>query len=154
MSLRSVTVLRAGNIAALNTAIAAAIANGADEVGPVTHEGGSYLCSVATHAKQTVYSADGAIDPTCGTAVLTKGSAAAMTLAAPTVAQNGLRLRIISSSAFAHVVTATNLLEDGVTGGAKDTATFAAFKGAGLDLEAYAGTWHIVGKNVVTVAAA
>jgi hypothetical protein len=51
------------------------------------------------------------------------------------------------------VVTATNLIADGVTGGAKDTATFGAFVGSSLDLLSYDGLWHVVGKNVVTIAA-
>ena len=88
-----------------------------------------------------------------GLVVLTKGSAAAMTLAAPTAAQAGTRLRILNGTAFAHVITATNLLDDGVTGGAKDTATFGAFVGAAIELEAYNLKWIVVSKNVVTIAA-
>jgi hypothetical protein len=106
-----------------------------------------------TDGAQTVYSADGAIDPLVGSAVLTKGSAAAMTLAAPSASQDGLRLRILNGSAFAHVVTATNLIDDGVTGGAKDTITFGAFVGAAIELEAYNQKWIVVSKNVATVAA-
>ena len=96
--------------------------------------------------------ADGAITPVAGEVVLTKGSAGAYTLAAP--ASDGFRLCITAGSAFAHVVTATDLIHDGVTGGAKDTATFGAFVGSSLDLLAYDGKWHVVGKNVVTIAAA
>lgn len=154
MTIRSATVLRAQNIGALNTLIADAIANGAQSISAVTHEGGQFVCVATTENAQTVYATDSAIDPTVGTAVLTKGTAGAYTLAAPSVAQNGLRLRIVSSSAAAHVVTATDLIQDGVTGGPKDTATFGAFKGASIDLEAYAGTWHVAGKNVVTIAGA
>ncbi|MBZ4251829.1 hypothetical protein LAJ57_13035, partial [Streptococcus pneumoniae] len=80
-------------------------------------------------------------------ATLTKGSAGAYTLAAPTAAQEGYRLLVLCQSAYAHVVTATNLLDDGVTGGAKDTATMAAFVGASLDLIAINLKWHVVGKN-------
>lgn len=94
---------------------------------------------------------DGAISPVAGEVVLTKGSAGAYTLAAP--ASDGFRLCITAGSAFAHVVTATDLIHDGVTGGAKDTATFGAFVGSSLDLLAYNGKWHVVGKNVVTIAA-
>ena len=86
-------------------------------------------------------------------AELTKGSAGAYTLAAPTAAQEGNRLLILNQSAYAHVVTATNLLDDGVTGGAKDTATFGAFVGASLDLIAVNLKWHVVSKNVCTIAA-
>ena len=91
-----------------------------------------------------------------GTVIMTKGSASAFTLAAPTVAQNGTRMRFISNSAYAHVITATGLLQDGVTGGGKNTATFGAFKGAALELEAYNdgtnGYWYVANKNVCTIA--
>ena len=100
-----------------------------------------------------VASGDGAITVASGEVVITKGSAAALTLAAPTTAMNYQRLVISSSTAFAHVVTATDLLEDGVTGGAKDTATFGAFAGASLELMAYGGKWLVLNKNVVTIAA-
>ena len=101
----------------------------------------------------TVYASDGAItfaNP-YNIAELTKGSAGAYTLAAPTAAQEGYRLLVLGQSAFAHVITATNLIDDGVTGGAKDTATFGAFVGTSLDLIAINLKWHVVGKNVVTI---
>jgi len=103
----------------------------------------------------TTYSTDGAITFTnpYNIAKLTKGSAAAMTLAAPSTAQEGYRLLVLNQSAYAHVITATNLLDDGVTGGAKDTATFGAFVGASLDLIAINQKWHVVSTNVVTIAA-
>lgn len=103
----------------------------------------------------TAYASDGAIAFTApfNIATLTKGSAGAYTLAAPTAAQEGYRLLVLCQSAYAHVVTATNLLDDGVTGGAKDTATMAAFVGASLDLIAINLKWHVVGKNVCTIAA-
>lgn len=101
------------------------------------------------------YATDSAITFTEGlnVAKLTKGSAGAYTLAAPTAIQEGTRLLLLCQSAFAHVVTATDLLDDGVTGGAKDTATFGAFVGSSLDLIAINLKWHVVGKNVVTIAA-
>lgn len=103
----------------------------------------------------TAYASDGAISfaNPYNIAKLTKGSAGAYTLAAPTTAQEGYRLLILCQSAYAHVVTATNLLDDGVTGGAKDTGTFAAFVGSTLDLIAINQKWHVVGKNLCTIAA-
>lgn len=106
-----------------------------------------------TRHTPTEYVSDGAIDPLVDFAVLTKGSAGAYTLAAPTAAQDGHKLRITSGTAYAHVITATDKLHDGVTGGAKDTATFAAFVGASIELVAYNQLWHVMNKNVVTVAA-
>lgn len=95
---------------------------------------------------------DGAIPIANSIVTLTKGSAAAMTLAAPTAAQAGTRIVIRAGTAFAHVVTATGLLEDGVTGGAKNTATFGAFVGSSIELIAIGLKWTVLGKNVVTVA--
>lgn len=101
----------------------------------------------------TPYLEDGAIaiDPAL-LHVLTSTDAGAYTLAAPSAAQEGVRLVITNGTAFAHVLTATNLLEDGVTGGAKDTATFGAFVGASLELMAYNLKWMVISKNVVTIA--
>lgn len=82
---------------------------------------------------------------------LTKATAGAYTLAAPTAAQNGLRKVITAGTAAAHVVTATGLIQDGVTGGAKTTLTFGAFVGASVELVAVETKWHVVGKNVVTI---
>jgi hypothetical protein len=100
----------------------------------------------------TAYATDGAIAIVPGTVFLTKGSAGAYTLAAPTAAQEGATLVVISKSAFAHVIASTDKLDDGVTGGAKDTATFAAFVGAAITLRATNLKWAVVSKNAVTVA--
>lgn len=100
----------------------------------------------------TLAAANGAIAVAPGTVVITKGSIAAMTLAAPVATQNGLILRVTSASAFAHTITATGLIDNGVTGGSKTTATFAAFAGATIELMAYEGKWHVISLNAVTVA--
>lgn len=102
--------------------------------------------------KPTVVQAvDGAIAIATSIVRLTKGSAAAMTLAAPTAAQEGVELDITAGSAFAHVVTATSLVHDGITGGAKTTLTFGAFLGATITLIAQNLLWHVKAKNVVTI---
>lgn len=85
------------------------------------------------------------------TVVIAKGSVAAITLEAPSAAVDGTRLTITSQSAFAHVVTATGLIDNGVTGGAKNTLTFAAFAGATVTLQANRGKWTVVGTSAVTV---
>ena len=83
--------------------------------------------------------------------VLTKGSVAAVVLEAPNLASDGLSLVITSQSAFAHVVTGTGLLDNGVTGGAKNTLTFAAFPGATVSLVVSKGHYTVVGASGVTV---
>jgi hypothetical protein len=101
----------------------------------------------AQQRRLVVYSADGAVDPTFShVAMITKGSAAAMTLAAPTT--DGTVIEFQAGSAFAHVLTLTGLLEDGVTGGSKNTYTTAAFVGSGGAFMAYNGHWHLLRKNL------
>ena len=141
------------DIANLEANIAVKIAAGYQPVGEMSRVDNLLVqrCD-KTNGAQTAYASDGAIAIANGTALLTKGSAGAYTLAAPTAAQAGTRLRIISQTAYAHVITATDLIDDGVTGGAKDTATFAAFAGAAIELEAVNLKWAVVGKNVVTIA--
>lgn len=124
-----------------------------------TDTGGTYsgvaVSGGTSTAKEivTTITGDGAITIATGIVVLTKGSAAAITLAAPSAAQVGTRITIYAGSAFAHVVTATGLIDDGVTGGSKNTATFAAFVGAAITLiAAQVGKWGVESKNVVTVA--
>jgi hypothetical protein len=83
------------------------------------------------------------------TFLLDKATAlASTTLASPTVAQNGIRATFTSNTAAAHVITAT--MEDGTTGGST-TATFTAFKGASMILEASAGVWNVVAVQNVTI---
>lgn len=117
----------------------------------------SEAAMLAVQAKLGVarlFAANGAIDLASGECLLTKAGVNAMTLAAPPTSMNGQRVVIISTTANAHTVTATDLIHDGVTGGAKDLATFAAFPGASLELMAYAGAWYVVGTNAVTITGA
>lgn len=100
----------------------------------------------------TLASGDGAISVKTGTVVITKGSAAALTLAAPTAGtDDGKILRVVSATAFAHVVTtpANNILDG--TSSTKDTATFAAHAGASIVLEAYNGNWSLLSLNAVVL---
>ena len=97
------------------------------------------------------YSANGALAVSPHTATLTKAGVNAMTLAAPTVAQEGMIIRVVSQTANAHTITATGLIDDGVTGGSKTTATFAAFAGASIELMASNLKWAVISKNVVTI---
>lgn len=99
----------------------------------------------------TAYAVNGAIAVAGGTAMLTKAGINAMTLAAPTVAQEGIVITVVSQTANAHTITATGLIDNGVTGGSKTTATFAAFAGAAITLMASNLKWAVVSSNVVTV---
>lgn len=85
-------------------------------------------------------------------AIFTKGSAAAIVLPAPVAADNGLKIQLVAGSAFAHVITGTGLLDDGVTGGAKNTITLGAFVGASCEIMAYNLHWVILNLKVATIA--
>lgn len=96
---------------------------------------------------QTI-SGDGAIPVTRdGAYYLTKGSAAAVTLAVPGADNIGRRIQIIGGSDFAHVVTAASTsVHDGTTGG-HGTLTSAAFIGSTLTLRAVSATQWVVEAN-------
>jgi len=84
------------------------------------------------------------------TYVITKAAACAITLGAPSKAQNGLRVTFRSATAAAHTVT----LAAGFYGdaGSSDIATFAAKIGASMTIEANAGTWGVIALGNVTIA--
>ena len=108
--------------------------------------------AVTALQKHTAEAADGAITISAGTVIFTKAGVNAMTLAAPSAGQAGTRMTFVAGTANAHTITATGLIDDGVTGGSKNVATFAAFVGASIVLEAYNSKWVVVGAgNNVTV---
>ncbi len=96
-----------------------------------------------------VYTGDGAIATTSHTAILTKGSAAAMTLAAN--ATNGVRITIAAGSSFAHVITGTNLFWAGETGGPFNKITLAAFEGSAATVVSYNSLWYVVSDQIAVV---
>jgi len=85
------------------------------------------------------------------TFLLTKNGVANITLEAPGASLEGLKLDILSSRPFAHVVTAAGLIDDGQAG-ARNTLTFADFVGARVTLQAHRGHWVVLGTHAVTVA--
>ncbi len=98
------------------------------------------------------YGASGAIaiPNVDSTIFINKATLAALTLAVPTQAQNGRRLRIISTTGTAHTVTTTGSATcfNGTTG----TATFAAVIGSSMEVVAAAGKWDCVGNRGITFA--
>lgn len=99
----------------------------------------------------TISGTTGAVALQSGTTLLTAGSAAAITIAAPGAA--GFRITVTTGSDFAHVLTFTgSTLRDGTTG-AKITWTAAAFQGSSITLVSASATiWNVVSKNLGTVA--
>lgn len=99
-----------------------------------------------------VASANGAITIENSTVFITKGTAAAMTLAAPTATtHDGVRIEIVATTAAAHTVTvATAGFND--LGAAGDVATFGGAKGDGLTVVAYQGDWYVLHRTNITLA--
>ena len=110
-------------------------------VGPVT---GNVTGNVSGGSQRpvVVISGDGAITIADSVVFLTKASAAAITLAAPTaVTHDGMRIDIIAATAQAHVVTVT-----GAAGGSgQDVGTFGGAINDSTSLIARNGNWYIIG---------
>lgn len=85
-----------------------------------------------------------------GIYVVKTGAADLMTLAAPTAAQEGNVIQIWSDTAFAHTLTATALLAGGTA--LKTTATFPAFRGAGMILRVCNLVYHVISSGNGNVA--
>jgi hypothetical protein len=81
--------------------------------------------------------------------VITNAGVTALTLAAPTAGDDdGVTISLLSSTAFAHVLTATGLLGTGTA--SVNVATFAAHQGAGLQLVAFNGKWLVTYAVAIT----
>lgn len=111
--------------------------------------------------RQVIQSADGTLDLSHknfpDTVVITKGTACAVTLPAPTAGKpdagghDGMTIRFVSTTAAAHTVTNSSPgFNNGST--ASDVATFGAAIGNWFIVEAYNGIWYIVGALNVTAA--
>lgn len=117
-----------------------------------------YLLRVQTAedgAGFTVISADGAITPGAVnmTYIVTKGSAAAITIADPTATtHDGATLTVISSTAFAHTISNAAGSGFNAGGAGTDVGTFGGAKGDNIVFKAYQGKWLVVSKVNVTLA--
>ncbi len=111
--------------------------------------------TTGTHTGNVVHnvqvaSADAAITITSGIVMIVKGSAAALTLAAPAAGDAGKHVLIYSTTAFAHTVTQTTPGFNG-GGGASDLATFGAAAGNCFEIVAYDAKWWVVRALNVTL---
>jgi hypothetical protein len=103
--------------------------------------------NTAAGYRMRTISADGAVDTSVITEhtefSITKGSIAAITLnQLPSLAQDGLRLRFVARSNFAHTITNAAGFYGG-TASASDIVTLAA-SGQSVEFEAVAGKWAVV----------
>lgn len=94
---------------------------------------------------------DGAITVQNATVLLSKAGAGAITIVAPTtVTHDGFIIRVVATSAQAHVITSA---VDGFNAkGSSGTVTFGGAIGDSVTLVAHGGHWYVIGKVNVTVA--
>lgn len=97
-----------------------------------------------------VLAADGAITIRDGLVILSKGSAGAYTITAPTVAEDGKQLVIVTTTAQAHVITSATVGFNAK--GSSGTATYTAAIGNSVTLDAYNGNWYASVKTGVALA--
>jgi hypothetical protein len=98
----------------------------------------------------SIYSATvAAITAKPGLVQITAGSAAALTLVSPTLAQNGMVMTIVSTTAFAHTITTPGGFNGG--GAARDLCTRGGAIGDGLQIQASGGIWYVVTKTNCTL---
>lgn len=96
----------------------------------------------------TLAAGDGAIAVKMGVVLITKATAAALTLAAPTATTDDGKILVIdSATAAAHTVTVATGLRG--AGAGADVGTFGGAIGDGISLYAYNGAWYPVpGSNL------
>ncbi len=98
--------------------------------------------------KVTALLVDGAIPITAASYFVTKASAGAFTLAAPTATtHDGVKIKVISTTAFAHVVTCPS----NKINGSAAVATMVAAAGEEVTFEAYQGIWYVSPHNASVV---
>lgn len=95
------------------------------------------------------YTADGAIPIKPGVTILAGSAGKAYTLAAPSLAQNGIVMVFAVGSAQAHTLTVAGGINGGST--ATDVATFAAL-GDSLVLVANGGVWYLISFRGTSIA--
>jgi len=115
----------------------------------ILHKDSTYDSDIKTN--QLDYSANGALTIQTGTHWLNKAGVLAATLAAPSTAQNGTRMRIISSTAQAHTITQTTPGFNNAST-SQDVATFGGAIGDNISIEAKGGIWYVMGTRNVTLA--
>ena len=115
-------------------------------------DAGVAAANFALEEPAQVVSVDAAITIKRGVVIITKGSAAAITLANPTATTDDFKtLQIMSTTAFAHTVS--NAAGAGFNGGGAgtDVGTFGTAKGNNIVLVAYQGVWYVQSSVNVTL---
>lgn len=105
---------------------------------PGRSDGGTTYTSIAVSAAITIQPGISFIN----------GTTLAMTLANPTVEQNGMVMIIMATNASAHTVTYTAGFDGGTT--ARDVATFGGAVGDNMVIIAFNGVWWVMSTRNVT----
>lgn len=165
-------VVRVGLTSYFSTVIPAGVCTSTDEVAlprvvlPGTTNSGAvsvYQCSNSVWQRYltsgspdfavaqlgVTYTAAGAITIQPGQHFIS-GTTLAMTLANPSVAQNGMIMIISAANASAHTLTYTAGFNGGTT--ARDVATFGGAVGDNIVVYANAGVWWVISTRNVTLA--
>lgn len=129
----------------------------------VPASGSIYQCSDSTWVKyrgngfhtfsagaSTSYTSAGAITVKPGLSLIGSGGALAMTLAAPSVTQDGMIMAIFASTAQAHTITNTAGFNGGTT--ARDVCTLGGAIGDGIVVQAWGGVWYVLANRNCTLA--
>lgn len=98
----------------------------------------------------TTYTSAGAITIKPGVSLVGSAGALAMTLAAPSVQQNGMTMAIFASTAQAHTITNTAGFNGGTT--ARDVCTLGGAIGDGILIQAWGGVWYVLANRNCTLA--
>ncbi len=118
----------------------------------VVDQNGNTKSVSATTITGVVASADGAISARSGVVVVTKATAAALTLANPTAGTDDYKeLTVISATAAAHTVDNSAGAGFNAGGAASDVGTFGGAKGDNIRVVAYQGVWYVQSKVNVTL---
>lgn len=121
--------------------------------GLVNFHDGTAVRLVQSQAAFATITGDGAVPLVAGLTLLTKGSAAAITVAAPGAAMIGQVITITTGTDFAHVVTFTGITLNDGTAGANSTWTAAAVQGSSITFVGVTATkWNVVSFNLGTIA--
>lgn len=122
------------------------VVKGLQQVGGVLTQASRDALAAQSYNLQAL-SADGAINPhASGAYIITKATAAALTLAAPTATDDdGVTIYITSPNNAQHVLTATGLFQDGA--GNANKTTWPANAGGSVELVAFNGKWTVKANN-------
>lgn len=122
-----------------------------DGIVSVRNSANSVYGSIIARHQPTDHTGDGAITIAPGVAHISKGSAAALTLADPAASDEGTVIIITAETAFAHTVSNAAGSGFNAGGAASDVATFGGAIGDSIVIIAINGKWNVLSLRNVTL---